>query len=84
MAFFFSAVATQEKRKTKSKAKAKGKEEAHVGTKTTPKYFIMAKFSSFIAELSSGLKGRRAETHNYRARIEIKKTMRLSFHGHHG
>lgn len=27
MAFFFSAVATQEKRKAKSKAKAKGKEE---------------------------------------------------------
>ena len=38
--------------------------------------------SWFIAELHSGPKGRRAEPHNYRARIEIKKTMRLSFHGH--
>ena len=37
-----------------------------------------------IAELSSGLKGRRAEPHNYRAKIEIEKTMRLSFHGHRG
>ena len=37
-----------------------------------------------IAELSSGPKGRRAEPHNYRAKIEIEKTMRLSFHGHRG
>ena len=36
------------------------------------------------AELSSGPKGRRAEPHNYRAKIEIEKTMRLSFHGHRG
>ena len=35
-----------------------------------------------IAELHSGSKSRRAEPHNYRARIEIEKTMRLSFHGH--
>ena len=35
-----------------------------------------------LAELSSGPKGGRAEPHNYRARIEIEKTMRLSFHGH--
>ena len=35
-------------------------------------------------ELSRGPKGRRAEPHNYRARIEIKKTMRLSFYGHRG
>ena len=40
--------------------------------------------NQFLAELSSGPKGRRAEPHNYRARIEIKKTMRLSFHGHRG
>ena len=39
---------------------------------------------TFLAELSSGPKGRRAEPHNYRARIEIRKTMRLSFHGHRG
>ena len=39
---------------------------------------------TFIAELHSGLQGRRAEPHNYRARIEIEKTMRLSFHGHRG
>ena len=38
----------------------------------------------FVVELSSGPKGRRAEHHNYRARIEIEKTMRLSFHGHRG
>ena len=38
----------------------------------------------FIAELSSGPKGRRAEPHNYRARIEIEKTMCLSVHGHRG
>ena len=38
----------------------------------------------FVAELSSGPKGRRAEPHNYRARIEIRKPMRLSFHGHLG
>ena len=38
----------------------------------------------FLAELSSGPKGRRAEPHNYRAKIEIEKTMRLSFHGHRG
>ena len=38
----------------------------------------------FLAELFSGPKGRRAEPHNYRARIEIEKTMRLSFHGHRG
>ena len=37
-----------------------------------------------IAELSSGPKGRRAEPHNYLARIEIRKTMRLSFHGRRG
>ena len=37
-----------------------------------------------IAELHSGPKGRRAEPHNYRAWIEIEKTMRLSFHGHRG
>ena len=36
-------------------------------------------YGSFLAELSSGPKGRRAEPHNYRARIEIEKTMRLSF-----
>ena len=41
-------------------------------------------FCAIIAELSSGPKGRRAEPHNYRARIEIEKTMRLSFHGHRG
>ena len=39
---------------------------------------------SFLAELHSGSKSCRAEPHNYRARIEIKKTMRLSFHGHRG
>ena len=38
----------------------------------------------FLAELSSGPKGRRTEPHNYRSRIEIKKTMRLSFYGHRG
>ena len=37
-----------------------------------------------LAELSRGPKGRRAEPHNYPARIEIEKTMRLSFHGHRG
>ena len=37
-----------------------------------------------IAELSSGPKGRTEEPHNYRARIEIEKTMRLCFHGHRG
>ena len=41
-------------------------------------------YVTIIAELSSGPKGRRAEPHNYRARIEIEKTMRLSFHGHRG
>ena len=45
---------------------------------------LSAQFLGMIAELSSGPKGRRAEPHNYRARIEIKKTMRLSFHGHRG
>ena len=44
----------------------------------------LANLASFIAELSSGPKGRNAEPHNYRARIEIRKTMRLSFHGHRG
>ena len=48
--------------------------------------FIIKKLSHpfLIAELSSGPKGRRAEPHNYRAKIEIEKTMRLSFHGHRG
>ena len=43
--------------------------------KTTLKYCL-------IAELSSGLKGRRADPHNHRGTIEIEKTTRLSFHGH--
>ena len=33
---------------------------------------------TILAELSSCPKGRRAEPNNYRARIEIEKTMRLS------
>ena len=35
-----------------------------------------------MVDLKNG--GRRAEPHNYRAKIEIEKTMRLSFHGHRG
>ena len=45
---------------------------------------IDRKTPEFLAELHSGPKGGRAEPHNYRARIEIEKTMRLSFHGHRG
>ena len=42
------------------------------------------KFCDTFFELHSGSKSCRAEPHNYRARIEIEKTMRLSFHGHRG
>ena len=45
---------------------------------------MYCKMIYILAELSSGPKGRRAEPHNYRAKIEIEKTMRLSFHGHRG
>ena len=57
----------------------------HVSENTSIFCFLITFLTvRLIAELHSGPKGRRAEPHNYRARIEIEKTMRLSFHGHRG
>ena len=58
--------------------------EQRIWLYTSTEMQVFLDLHSIIAELSSGPKGRRAEPHNYRAKIEIEKTMRLSFHGHRG
>ena len=43
---------------------------------------------TYPSDIDSGAlqrpEGPQSGAHNYRARIEIRKTMRLSFHGHRG
>ena len=48
------------------------------------KYDNLINETQVIAELHSGLKGRRAELHRFHTNIENWKTMRLGFHGHRG
>ena len=67
--------AINKKKKKKKKKKINAKQVV---------FIVSHNIIIFLTELSSGPKGRRAEPHNYRARIEIEKTMRLSFHGHRG
>ena len=46
----------------------------------SPKWRALGNFSGALQRPE----GLQSGAHNYRAKIEIEKTMRLSFHGHRG